>query len=1089
MKETPFSKITHTSRRQNKVLFALVTLAVILTAGLYWGTQRIINQERGRFTLDFSTLVGYIHEQEIFLRRLRSQNEQLSYLPIPRVNSFREVTTSSEWGGRLFAGRESPVNMPFSLFCEKQADCPNAPGMLFSLGSYLADFYSSFWAASYFPAASVFFVNEGNGISVSVPAVNVGAGYEPSNMQTYRAVTDAVRERLHNRAAMNDCQQQSGDKPAVGNVIWFRETALPNQMIGLIPAGFPPSIWKGTRKRPTTCIYAATLFSRERFGVLERSVNPAPKNAFWLQRFDQVWLSHQEYGLLMGQEPAPDVEQQGLHYTLHGVVFKIVELNGKWTGYYYVSYASFFQDNLWLPLGVLLLLLGSVFGGLAYTRWYNRRVIAPAQEAQRELLESEAFNRTLIQTAPVAVCLIARSDGHLVFGNALALDWLGASAGQRLPPAPATTTLLSQVLPAQHAGAIEQLAVAGGKTLYVAYAPTRYMQRDVILCVFADVSAHAEIERQLARAKSAADEASEAKSTFLATMSHEIRTPLYGALGTLELLSMTQLDRQQRQYVDRINDASQMLLQLISDILDISKIEAGQLQLEKVEFNPRELLQSATGTFAAMAYRKGLLLFSVVGPEIPEWVVGDPVRIRQILNNLINNAIKFTESGQVIVRLHQVAGSSAETHLRLEVCDSGVGISSAQQEKLFTPFYLADANRSTLGGAGLGLSICKRLAGLMGAEIQLHSQPQRGSQFYLTLVLPVAAHPTIAEPQLQGATVWVRTPHPELTDNLCAWLRRWGAQASAFTTPEPLGYEHDILLDMQAQRQRAVIEWPGRTLAISLSGEVANYSAIDAYSLSSIGFGIDSLLHGQLINERCEAVLPQFKARVLVAEDNPLNQITLQGQLELLGCEVTLADDGEEALALWDSAPQDLLLTDVNMPYLNGYELARRLRSEGITMPIIGVTANAMRDEEQRCVEAGMNAWLVKPIELRTLADILRKFMPAGQLPPAGEVNDHFERLEPNVLDKHRDIFLKSMTDDLNQLAQGLAQGEADRAENALHRMRGALVLAQRRELAASMEALEVHIQAHGLDEQGKAGLAAIMVELRQFLASIESTA
>ncbi|MFZ1872281.1 MAG: ATP-binding protein, partial [Chania sp.] len=889
-------------------------------------------------------------------------------------------------------------------------------------------------------------------------------------------------------AAMNDCQPQSSDKPGGGDVIWFRETALPNQMIGLIPAGFPSSIWKGTRKRPTTCIYAATLLSRSRFGVLEQSVNPGPKHAFWLQRFDQVWLSHQDHGLLMGQGQAPDIEQQGLHYTLTGVVFKIVEQNGKWTGYYYVSYASFFQDNLWLPLGVLLLLLGSVCGGLAYSRWYNRRVIAPAQEAQRELLESEAFNRTLIQTAPAAVCLIARADGHLVFGNALALDWLGATTGQRLPPGAATTKLLSQVLLARQAGAIEQLAVAGGRTLYVAYAPTRYMQRDVILCVFADVSAHAEIERQLARAKSAADEASAAKSTFLATMSHEIRTPLYGALGTLELLSMTQLDRQQRQYVGRIDDASQMLLQLISDILDISKIEAGQLQLEAVEFNPRELVQSVTGTFAAMAYRKGLLLFSVVSTEVPWWVVGDPARIRQILSNLISNAIKFTESGQVIVRLSQIAGSAAESRLRLDVCDSGIGISKAQQEKLFTPFYLADASRGTLGGAGLGLSICKRLAGLMGTEIQLRSEPQRGSQFYLTLTLAVAEASDVAEPQLQGSILWVRTPHPELTDNLCAWLRRWGAESSPLTTPTPSNHEQDILLDVQAHRQSAPIEWEGRSLAISLSGEAVNYSDIDAYSLSSIGFGIDRLLHGQPLNERREAVLPQFKARVLVAEDNPLNQITLQGQLELLGCEVTLADDGEEALALWDIAPHDLVLTDVNMPYLNGYELARSLRNEGVTAPIIGVTANAMLDEERRCVEAGMNAWLVKPIELRTLVDILRKFMPADQLPPESEANDHFEQLEPNVLDKHRDIFLKSMADDLNQLEQSIAQGEADRAKNALHRMRGALVLAQRRELAASMETLEIHMQTHGLDEQGKASLAVIMVEIRQLLASIEST-
>ncbi|QFG76682.1 hypothetical protein DMB90_10830 [Raoultella planticola] len=209
------------------------------------------------------------------------------------------------------------------------------------------------------------------------------------------------------------------------------------------------------------------------------------------------------------------------------------------------------------------------------------------------------------------------------------------------------------------------------------------MQQDVILCAFADVSSHAEMERHLMRARKAADEANEAKSTFLATMSHEIRTPLYGALGTLELLSLTELNSQQRQYVSRIEDASQMLLQIISDILDISKIEAGQLQLEETSFNPRELVQSCTGTYAGMAHRKGLLLFSSVTTDVPPWVKGDPTRLRQILNNLISNAIKFTESGYVIVRMSASGRSSTAVRLLLEVCDSGVGISKPRRETLY----------------------------------------------------------------------------------------------------------------------------------------------------------------------------------------------------------------------------------------------------------------------------------------------------------------------------------------------------------------------------------------------------------------------
>lgn len=1086
MLHTPFSRITHRLRRQNKALSGLVILAMVMAAGLYWGTQRIIEQERGRFTLDFLTLVGYAHEQETFLHQLRHQSGQLSELPAVRVGSFHEIASLPAWGARLFEGRESTVDIPFSLLCEK--DCPAKPESQLPLGSYLADFYASFWASSYFPAAPAFLVNQADDLSISVPAVNAGAGEQPIDLETYRALVDAVHERLSSRAPTQDCQWNAGDPPIGEETIWFRTPTLPDRLIGLIPAGFPPSIWRDSRKSAASCLYAVTLLSRTRVGVLERAVNPAPRHVFWLQRHEHMWLSHKTHGLLMGEGEPPSVDLPGLHYTLSGLVFKVVDPSGNWTGYYAVSYVSFFQDNLWLPICILLVLLTGIGSGLAYLRWYNRRVILPAQEAQHEILESDAFNRTLIQTAPVALCLIDRADGHLVFGNALALEWLGATVGERLPDSSATATLLEQVFSTANAGVIEQLDMAGGRILYVAYAPTRYRQRDVILCAFADVSARAEIERQLARAKTAADDASAAKSTFLATMSHEIRTPLYGALGTLELLATTRLDRQQRQYVDRIEDASQMLLQLISDILDVSKIEAGQLLLENRTFHPRELVQSCTGTYAAMAHGKGLLLFSVVDPEVTTVAFGDAARIRQILNNLISNAIKFTEFGYVIVRLTQVESNHMQTRLHLEVCDSGVGISKAHQAKLFTPFYLIEGGCSTLGGAGLGLSICERLANLMGTEIQFKSEPRLGSKFSMILDLATAELPDVTEPQLEGASVLVRSPHPELTENICAWLRNWGASAAPAIDRLLPGNDETILLDVQRSLPGEPIEWQGPMLSAYLSGEVANGAGIDAYSLSSLGYGIGQLLHGEPPSERHEIALPQFRARVLVAEDHPLNQITLRGQLELLGCEVQLAGDGEEALAQWDISPYDLVLTDVNMPYLSGYDLARRLRTEGAAVPIIGVTANAMLDEERRCVDAGMNAWLVKPIELRTLVEILRKYTRHDHTQPEGNDDKDFKHVEPNVLDKHRAIFLSTMAEDMLQLEQGMASNDADRVATALHRMRAALALAQHRALAAQMAELELHMQTNGLDEQGQARMPAIVAEIRQVLNGIAST-
>ncbi|WP_278543464.1 MULTISPECIES: hybrid sensor histidine kinase/response regulator [Delftia] len=631
---------------------------------------------------------------------------------------------------------------------------------------------------------------------------------------------------------------------------------------------------------------------------------------------------------------------------------------------------------------------------------------------------------------------------------------------------------------------MEQLVTAQGRTLYVAYAPTRYLGQDVTLCVFADVSARAEIESNLERARIAADEANEAKSTFLATMSHEIRTPLYGALGTLELLGLTELTQLQRKYVDRIEASSSILLQIISDILDTSKIEADQLQLEKAPFNPRELVQNCTSSYAAMAQQNGLLLFSCVDAQVPESVLGDAVRIRQILGNLISNAIKFTEAGHVIVRLRSVPGTASQVRLVFEVCDTGVGIEKSLHGELFTPFYLVKNSSRTARGAGLGLSICWSLARMMSSSIEVWSEPGLGSRFWFELGLETVAQEEEQEeaPALQGARIAVRTPHPELTDNICAWLQRWGGQARAAGAAPVAAHDDELLLDVLLPADSPAPGWMGPHLNLSSPDN----RGIDGHNVLSIGLGIAQVLGGAQRSAGFGSDLPLFDLRVLVAEDNPVNQVTLRGQLESLGCEVTVADDGEEALALWDISPHDLVLTDVNMPYLNGYELAERLRAEGVACPIVGVTANAMLDEENRCLDAGMNAWLVKPIPLRTLVRTLEKFAPKKRLRPApaqadtpvGDTPQPAALSEPNVLQTHRQVFVQCMNDDIAMLARGLEEHRPDLAAQALHRMRGALLLARMQELAARTQSLEDQLP-NGTREPGlQAALSVLLADL-----------
>jgi two-component system capsular synthesis sensor histidine kinase RcsC len=546
-------------------------------------------------------------------------------------------------------------------------------------------------------------------------------------------------------------------------------------------------------------------------------------------------------------------------------------------------------------------------------------------------------------------------------------------------------------------------------------------------------------------------------------MSHEIRTPLYGVLGSLELLSLTALDTQQHQQVERIRGASHQLLQIISDVLDITRIEAGQLQINIEPFDPVMLVEDCVAAFAAMAQRKGLLLFSCVAPDTPSAVMGDVQHVRQILNNLISNAVKFTQAGHVIVRLH-AASEEADCHaLRFQVVDSGIGITREQQVDLFKPFYLVHADNHTVRGAGLGLSICDRLARLMDSQVQVVSEPGLGSSFSFELALGrvdgAESHPA---PDLRTLGVRVRAPHAELAENLSRWLAHWGATAQAVPlAQEPSGGVGEVLLDVQMPSIGAPSGWLGAYMSLSPQDGASTHPGIDGFRTSKIGLGLGSLLGGgppagDAAAETRGPCLDRPGVRILVVEDNPINLVTLRDQLEQLGCQVTVAEDGEDALSLWAIGRYDMVLTDINMPRVNGYELARQLRGQGERVPIVGLTANAMWDEALRCRQSGMDAWMVKPIDLRSLCGLLNKLQPRSALPASGEEG---ERKAGPIEDRYRTVFRQTMMNDLDQLRQALEQGRAEVVARLLHRMRGALVVVgwtdQARELGILEDALK----------------------------------
>ncbi|MHA3737100.1 ATP-binding protein [Pseudomonas sp. Eth.TT006] len=638
---------------------------------------------------------------------------------------------------------------------------------------------------------------------------------------------------------------------------------------------------------------------------------------------------------------------------------------------------------LWPRLaGALLFCLFSISLVWILIRRLEHRFIAPTISRIQALVESELFSSDVIQTAPVALCVLRRTNGQVVLENTLSQQWLGQS-GEREKLSP---RWIYQAFDAQDPQITDYFETADGRHLYLSCAPTRYKGEDVLLCAFSDISARTQIEEALEQARQLADAANEAKTLFLATMSHEIRTPLYGVLGTLELLARTQLDAQQTDYLRNIEGSSATLLQLICDVLDVSKIEAGQLALELSEFCIHELIHEVIQGYAAAAHGKNLDLYAVIDPKLPERVIGDISRIRQILYNLLNNAVKFTDTGRIVLRVKLLGRDAERVSLFWQVSDTGQGITEEDQTRIFEPFYQSRGHTNVTAGTGLGLPICQRLTHLMNGNIRVVSEPGLGSSFSLTL--------SLEQPSMQGlqpdcapllpTVVFVVSPIRELAEALNGWLRRWGARPQLGRPSRAASTPDNVLLELHpgSFEQFMDDEWKGqRVIATGDGYNEPQWSAdgwvVNVNHLRAIHQAVSRAQGLSASKPEIPAPSRQLKTlhlHVLVAEDNVINQLILHDQLLELGCTAELASDGEEALLLWRKGHFDVILSDVNMPQKNGYELARELRRLGCTVPIIGATANAMRGEEALCLAAGMNDCLVKPFTLQALHNQLAPY-------------------------------------------------------------------------------------------------------------------